>query len=143
MFVNALQTEAQILGIGSKKANTELVPPNAFAAAVIYPKQIAEDPKLDLFPREIVPAGGQKEFGFDPMLANQITFVAKKMEALEGPPEWGAVLHFEEMQGLGGEFVNQLNQKKVGDRTLFSGSSKGLPSFLVFDESTMLVGDES
>ena len=142
-FVNPLQTDAQILGIGSKKANTELVPPNAFAAAVIYPKQIAEDPKLDLFPREIVTAWGQKEFGFDPMLANQITFVAKKMEALEGPPEWGAVLHFEEMQGLGGEFVNQLNQKKVGDRTLFSGSSKGLPSFLVFDESTMLVGDES
>ena len=110
-FALSVQAEAQILGIGGQKTNTELVPTNAFAAAVIYPKQLAVDPKLDLFPREIVTAWGQKEFGFDPMLATQITFVAKKMEALDGPPEWGAVLHFDEMQGLGGEFVNKLYQK--------------------------------
>jgi hypothetical protein len=138
------QTEAaQILGIGKKSLNTELIPQNAFAAAVMFPKQIAEDPKFELLPREIITAWGLKEFGFDPMLIKQITFVAKRMDALNGPPEWGAVLHFEEMQGLTGKMVDQLERKQVGNRALFSGAAQGLPSFLVYDESTMLVGDES
>ncbi|MFT5303128.1 MAG: hypothetical protein ACI814_003946, partial [Mariniblastus sp.] len=59
------QTEAaQILGIGKKSLNTELIPQNAFAAAVMFPKQIAEDPKFELLPREIITAWGLKEFGF-------------------------------------------------------------------------------
>ena len=142
-FATTWQAQAQILGIGGQKTNTELIPQNAFAAAVFYPKQIGEDPKLDLFPREIVTAWGQKEFGFDPMLITQVTIVAKKMEGLDRPPEWGAVLHFDKLQGLGGQMIDKLAEKKVGDRTLFSGTSQGLPSFLVFDDSTMLVGDES
>lgn len=135
-------TQAQLLGIGGKKANTEFIPESAFAGAVVFPRKISEDPKFDLFPREIVTAWGQKELGFDPMLINQITFVVKKMDVLGQPPQWAAVLHFEKMQGLSGNLIGKLKQKNVGGKTMFSGTDQGMPSFLIFDESTMFVGDE-
>ena len=138
----ASTSPAQVLGLGGKKANTEFIPANAIAGAVVFPSKIAEDPKFELFPHEIVTAWGAKELGFDPMLITQITFVVKEMDGLDRPPQWAAVLHFEEMQGLAGKLIDDLQQKTVSGKTLFSGTSKGLPSFLVFDESTMFVGEE-
>lgn len=127
------------VGLG-QKINTEFVPESAFASAVLFPKQIAEDPKFDIFPREIVTAWGQKELGFDPMLITQATVVVKPI-AMGQEPIWAAALHFEKMQGLAGSLIDQLEKTKVGDKTLFRGSG-GLPSFLIYDEATLFVGEE-
>ena len=78
-IANQTASYGQVLGIGGKKANTEFVPGSVFAGAVLFPKKISQDPKFELFPREIVSAWGKKELGFDPMLINQITFVVKKI----------------------------------------------------------------
>jgi len=125
---------------GKKSINTDFVPPTAFAGAVAFPKTMAEDPKFDLFPREIVTAWGKKELGFDPMLIEQATFVVRNVDSLEGPPTWGAILHFEEMQGLAGGLIDRMEKKRVGDKVMFSGESQGLPSLLVYDEATIFVG---
>lgn len=133
---------AQLLGSGSDRANIEFIPRSAFAGAVVFPKKISKDPKFDLFPREIVTAWGVKELGFDPMLIKQITFLVKQMDGLDRPPQWAAVLHFEEMQGLAGSLIDRLEEKKVGGKAMFSGTAMGMPSFLIYDEATMFVGDE-
>lgn len=141
-IANQTASYGQVLGIGGKKANTEFVPGSVFAGAVLFPKKISQDPKFELFPREIVSAWGKKELGFDPMLINQITFVVKKMDDFNRLPKWAAVLHFDEMQGLAGKLIDKLQAKKVGGKTMFSGTDQGMPSFLIYDESTMFVGDE-
>ena len=130
-FVGMTQTSsAQLLGSKSGKLNSEFVPESACASAAVFPKKIGEDPKLDLFPREIVTAWGLKELGFDPMLLEQVTFVMRTPNNMMAPPVWGAVLRFDEMQGLAGNLIDQLEEKEVNGKTLFSGAN-GMPSFLV------------
>ena len=96
LCANTQWVDAQLFPGSSKRINTEFIPDSAFAAAAAFPKILAEDPNFDVFPREIVTAWGKKEFGFDPMLITQVTFVVKKMDVLDRPPQWGAILHFEE-----------------------------------------------
>ena len=134
--------DAQLIGTKDQKTNSENVPFNAVATVTVFPKQLAEDPNFDSFPREVVTAWGQKEFGFDPLLINQVTFIVKELKNLDSPPQWAAVLHFEEMQGLTGSILDQLDEKKLGGKTLFSGTASGRPSVLIYDDVTMFVGDE-
>ncbi len=145
VFLNAQLTSGQVLEklIGTNRVDTEFVPDDAFAGLAIFPKSLAEDPDFDLLPREILTAWGKKELGFDPMLIKQATFVLNKMEQFDQLPQWAAILHFEEMQGLAGGLINRLEEKKVGGKVVFSGKSQGTPSFLIYDEATMFVGDEA
>ena len=124
------------------RINSDFIPASGFAGAAVFPKQLAENPKFDLFPREIVTAWGKKQFGFDPMLIRQITFIVRQLDGLNRPPKWAAVLHFQEIQGLAGTWVDQLDEKQVGGKSVFSGTANGLPSFLIYDEATMFMGDE-
>ncbi|MFK7766791.1 MAG: DUF1559 domain-containing protein [Mariniblastus sp.] len=136
---------AQLLG-GNKKVSDEFIPNSACAALTMHPNKILKDPKFKWFPSEIVTAWGKKEFGFDPMLLDQITFVVRTPgstgEIMSGPPQIGAALHFKEMQGLSGNMIGQMEETTLAGKTLFSGKSFGGPSVLVFDESTMLFGEE-
>ena len=134
---------AQLLG--GSKVSGKFIPSSACAAATLHPNKILKDPKFKWFPSEIVTAWGKKELGFDPMLLKQITFVVRtppSTEALMGPPQIAAALHFDEMQGLSGRLIDQMEETTIGGKTLFSGKSMGGPSVLVFDEATMLFGEE-
>ena len=120
------------------------VPDEAFASVVAFPKRLAQDPQWELFPSEIVTAWGKKEFGFDPMLLEQATLVLQVSESgLEAPPLWGLILHFDQMQGLAGGMIDRMPRQQLDGKTLYSGSGMGMPSFLVWDESTILAGDEA
>ena len=135
---------AQLFWRGAEKASSEFVPATAFTAVAMFPKKITKGPHFKLFPYEVVTAWGKKEFGFDPMLIKQVTWILQKPN--EFPPEqdlgWAAVLHFEKMQGLAGSLIDQLEEKQFAGKTVFSGVKSGMPSVLVFDESTMIVGEE-
>ena len=95
---------AQLFGKKAEKPSPEFVTKSAFMSFTLYPKDITSMEALKLFPREIVTAWGKKEFGFDPMLIKQATFMMKAPESLDdqGPPAYAAIFHFEEMQGLSG-----------------------------------------
>lgn len=136
----ANSTAAQLFG--SQKTSTQFIPESAAGAAIIFPKRMAENPDFDDLPREILTAYGKKELGFDPLLINQATLLVKVFDTLDRPPQWGAVLHFEEMQGLSGGMIDNLEQKEIAGKQMFSGTA-GMPSFLVYDEATIFVGDES
>ena len=88
-------------------------------------------------------AWGKKELGFDPMLIKQATWMTKTPENLDGPPDWAAVLHFEEMQGLAGSMIDDLEEKTIGGKSVFSAEHPFQPSFMVVDEATMVIGSES
>ena len=133
--------------IFSQRIDKSHVPSSACIAATVFPKKINDNEKFDLFPREIVTAWGKKEFGFDPMLLNQLTLVAKAPQGMmamqQAPPEWALILHFEEMQGIAGNLVDRLQKKRKGERILYSGEATGQPSILVYDEITLFIGEES
>jgi len=127
----------------SAKPSAELVSQNACMAAAVFPEQITSNELLKLFPHEIVTAWGEKELGFDPMLIKQATWVVNKPENLDEPPAWAAVLHFEEMQGLAGGMIDELEEKRIGGKAVFSAKWPQDPSFMVVDEATMVIGIES
>lgn len=135
---------AQLFGSG-EKGSTEFLPRTAFVGATAFPKKLSENPNFRLFPREVVTAFGKKELGFDPMLIKQITWVMNAPQTIppQGPPEWAAIMHFEEMQGLAGGMIDKMEEKRIAGKTAYSGAKMGMPSFLVFDESTIIVGEES
>lgn len=135
---------AQLIG-GSDQPSTEFLPNSAFVGATAFPQQLAEIPNFKLFPREVVTAFGKKELGFDPMLIKQITWIMRAPKNIppQNPPEWAAIMHFEKMQGLAGGMIDRLEEKKIAGKTTYSGTQFGMPSFLVFDESTIIVGEES
>ena len=139
-------SQAQIFGGGADKPSSEFIPRSAVAAAAVFAKKLAANPDFKVFPHEVVTAWGKKELGFDPMLIEEITLILQKIEPF--PPEngwqpgWAAVLHFEEMQGLAGAMIDQLEEKKIGGKTVFSGKDRQL-SFMVFDESTIIIGNDS
>lgn len=137
--------DAQLLGSKKSKVSGDFVPSSSCAAATLHPNKILKDPKFKWFPSEIITAWGKKEFGFDPMLLNQITFVMRtptSPEELMAPPQIAAALYFEEMQGLSGNLIDQMEETTLGGKTLFSGKAGGGLSVLVFDEATMIIGEE-
>ncbi len=137
---------AQLFGGGDQeKPSTEFVPQTAFVTATAFPAKLVENPNFKLFPREVVTAFGKKELGFDPMLISQITFVMRPPTEIPPrgePPMWAAIMHFEKMQGLAGGMIDRLEEKKIAGKTTYSGANMGTPSFLVYDESTIIVGEE-
>jgi len=142
--VSSAQTKlTDLLGGPGEKPNAELVPQSAFVGAAIFPKQITSHPALKLFPHEVVTAWGKKEIGFDPMLIKQATWIMKTPEELNSDPVWAVIFHFEEMQGLAGAMIDKLEKKKIAGKTVFSGENQRMPSFMVVDESTMVLGSES
>ncbi|MEM7783753.1 MAG: DUF1559 domain-containing protein [Planctomycetota bacterium] len=147
LWIGQESATAQISGLEpwiGNRINTEFITDRASVVAVAFPQKVAKDPKFDIFPREIVTAWGLKELGFDPMLITQGTFVIEEVDDLGRLPKWAAALQFEEMQGLAGNLLKELEKKRIGDRVLYEAPS-GLPgyvSFLIYDESTILVGDK-
>ncbi len=135
--------DAQLFGGKTQRPSSEFVPQTAFIAVSAFPKKISSNPELRLIPHEIISAWGTKELGFDPMLIKEVTLVVRKIDDFppRGEPGWAAVLHFEEMQGLAGGMIDQLEEKKVGGKTVYDGTEVGMPSFMVYDESTMIVGN--
>jgi hypothetical protein len=135
--------KGQLLG-GDKRASTRHVPANAVASAALFPKQIAKNPQLDLFPREIVSAWGLKEIGLDPMLLREVTFVVRNLDGLgPQPPAWAAIMRLDDAQALAGNLIDQLEETTIGGKKVFSGAAVGKPSLMVFDETTIVAGDES
>ncbi|MEM7783754.1 MAG: DUF1559 domain-containing protein [Planctomycetota bacterium] len=141
-------SEAQITDLFQKsndkkrKPTSEFVPASAFVSFSLFPSTLDKKEMMNLFPREIVTAWGTKELGFDPMLIDEIKLIFNPPSDSPGTLEWAAVMHFEQMQGLAGSMINDFPEKKIAGKTVYSGKEQYLPSFMVFDESTIIVGEE-
>ena len=127
--------------------NTKHIPNSAFAAVTLFPQQFKSDKQFEMFPYEVVTAWGKRELGIDPMDATQITLFAEApedMEAMnEGPPSWAAIMHFQTKQKLGGALIDQLDQDDPNGKVYLGNMRRGIPSFLVVDDTTIIVGDDA
>ncbi len=138
------QTELKkMLGFGgsSDKVNTEFMARSSVMSLTVFPMSLDKDPNFELFPREIVTAWGKKELGFDPMKIREATLVVQDMDSINEEPGWSIVMQFEEMQGLSGNMLEPLKEKTMSGKTVFSGKPY-MPSFMIFDESTIFYGNE-
>ncbi len=87
------------------KLNLAHIPEEAFAAVVLHPQSLLAKPEFELFPLEVIEAGGKQEFGFNPLeIELAIGFVYPPMPGT--PEQGGVVLHFSEPQQLGGQALN-------------------------------------
>lgn len=129
----------------AEKFNSELIPHSAFTTAAIFPQRIAKNPALKLAPWEVITAWGESDFGFDPMLLKQVTWMLDTpadMSFGQGPPAWALVLHFEKLQGLSDKLIGNLTTKTIGGKTVYSPANPWEVSYLIYDESTIVIGDE-
>lgn len=127
----------------SDKPSADIIPATAHMSISTFPVKLQELSYFKYFPNEVVSAWGIKELGFDPMKITEITFLLKTPETVDAdPPEWATVLRFDEIQGLAGNMIDELKEKKVNGKTVFAANRPYQPSFMVFDESTIVVGDE-
>jgi prepilin-type processing-associated H-X9-DG protein len=86
--------------------DVQYIPESAIGAVVLYPKAAAALESLDLLPHEIVSAAGQQQFGVDPLKIEQAVLLLDK-PSMEGPPEWGCIIRFDEATIPGGEFFRR------------------------------------
>ena len=131
--------------IKDQKPTTEFVARTAFFSGTAFPARIAANPNFKLFPREIVSAWGKKELGFDPMLISEVTWMMKTPKVTEqASPEYAAVLHFKEMQGLAGNMIDGLVEEKIAGKSVFADPERPwMASFMIYDESTIILGSKT
>ena len=129
---------------GTPELNTKHIPESAVAAVALFPQQFKNDKQFEMFPAEIVTAWGKRELGFDPMDATQVTLIGQApadVEAMEeGPPSWAAIMHFQSKQKLDGQTIDSYSKSPKGELYI-DELGRGLPSFLMLDDKTIVVGD--
>jgi len=78
----------------ARKPDLDYITPDAFAAAVVYPRSILQSSRLELLPVEVLSTVCKKELGLDPVEIEQAIVVADPPKALplEGPPELAVIL---------------------------------------------------
>ena len=130
----------------SRVPSSELIPRDAFAAVVMFPQVLVENPRFKSFPREVVTAAGKQQFGFDPMLIEQATFVVPALDSLadlNDVPPYALIMRFSKMQGLAGNMIAELEEQTIAGRKAYVSRDPGLvPSFVVYDEATLIAGHD-
>ncbi|MEL7496950.1 MAG: DUF1559 domain-containing protein [Planctomycetota bacterium] len=158
-FSIALLTGLSIVGISSSnshgqifeqkkevRVDNDLVPENVIAAFSFQPQTLIENPKLSSIPREVITAAGVREFGFDPMLIEDATFLVAECKegGIDSPPRWAFVMRFSELQGLSGAMIEQFEETTIkGKKAYFQESYPNKIGFLIYDESTIFFGDST
>ena len=147
-FLIALSAVSSLQAQQATELNTKHIPESAVAAIAMFPQQFKNDKQFEKFPFEVGAAWGKRELGFDPMDATQITLIAKAPQGEEtlqgGLPswKWAAIMHFKTKQRLAGATIDQLT--KGPDGKVYKGSLlRVLPSFLLVDDNTIVVGDDT
>jgi hypothetical protein len=127
------------------EVDVRFIPDAAFASVTVFPQKLNNDKQFEAFPHEVVTAWGKRELGIDPMQAKQITMIAQSpgdLQSLqEGPPKWAAIMHFATKQTLGGTLMEWLEKDASNGQLYLGNQRRGIPSFLVVDDKTILAGD--
>ena len=121
------------------------IPAEAFAAVVAYPKEVADQPEMELLPKEVITAAGLKELGLDPLDIEQ--FVA----FMEGPsdsplPAFGAVIRFSkpvDQQKLLPPLMANTQKSTLNGKPFFQGQAPFLPSVMLPNDRTVVIAPEA
>lgn len=128
-----------------RDVNVQHIPASAFASATMFPSELKTTKQLEAMPYEVVTAWSKREMGIDLMQAKQITAIVRTPESMaamnQGPPMWAAIMHFDSKQTLGGTMMEWLEKDDQNGQVFIGNARVGIPSFLVIDDQTIVVGD--
>jgi hypothetical protein len=126
----------------ARKPDLDYITPNAFAAAVFYPRSVLKSPRLEYLPVEVLSAVVKKGLGLNPVEIEQAIFVAEPPKGT--PPEWAVVLKM--ASPIAGEVLPALagrtTEGTLDGKTYRKAKGPGDPSIYQADERTLMVGTD-
>jgi len=121
--------------------NLSHIPARAVAAVLVHPERLTKSPELELLPWEVIQASAQQEMGIDPLVIETAIVLAAAPTG-QGPPDWGAILHFSQPQQLAEKLLEQTEQATVGGVAYRQAAEPTEPSLCLLNPRTLLVGTE-
>ena len=137
-----IPTSLSLNTVWAQDAATNYIPASAMMAVVARPADTLAHPAMELFPREIVSATAPKELGFDPTLITRFTLAVDTPVGMDRPPEFGAVLEFENPQKIGGNMLVGMEEYKIAGVTVHGNHSPFEPVIAQLDDRTIAFANE-
>jgi prepilin-type processing-associated H-X9-DG protein len=126
------------------KFDVGYIPPSAVAVVAAYPRSVLMSKDMELVPREILTAGGLRDFGVDPVDIEQIMAVAEP--PVGGPPQAAVVARFSKPLASGKilpMLASQTTEADLGGKTYRKGNNPMAASIYQVDEQTLIVGTDN
>lgn len=120
------------------------VTPQAAAILAMRPRQLLTSNIVQMLPVEVASAAGLKYLGCDPVDVEEV--VAFVEPPLAGPPEFGVAIHLVQpfdTAKLPQPILAQLQPGELADRPYLQNTNPMLPSLLMPDDQTLLVGRDA
>lgn len=115
----------------------------AFAALVLHPRRVLTDPTMELLPIEVMTAAGIQKLGIDPVEIEKLqAFIEPPMA---GPPSFAVVVRFAkpfQMDQLNPQLREHTMPGTVSGKEYLQSQHPVLPSFLMLDDSTLVVASD-
>jgi hypothetical protein len=115
--------------------------PNACLIIVARPAQILSSPAAELYPTEVLQAAAIKEFGLDPLAAEQL--IVSVAPPLGGPPSYALFAQFNKPVELkSSELTKHTQPATLKDKQYFQSQELMHPSFYPVTESSLLAAPD-
>ncbi|MCC6493377.1 MAG: DUF1559 domain-containing protein [Pirellulales bacterium] len=116
--------------------------PSACAAIAVRPAQLLKSPLMEMFPVEVVQAALMKEFGLDPLTAEQVILSAAAPE--KGPPHYAVVAKFSRPFQMkpDSELTRHAAKATIDGKPYLKSSQPMLPSFYPLSPTVLLAAPE-
>lgn len=128
--------------VNAQSMDQDMIPSSAIAAIFLRPKDAAQQPSMELFPREIASAAGKQYLGFDPMEIVSATVLIDNFDNLDNPPGFAMIVRFDSPQALSENITGEMEQDVLNGKTVYRIGGDSEPVVYVPDGKTMVFGME-
>jgi prepilin-type processing-associated H-X9-DG protein len=122
----------------------QYVPSEAAFAGFIAPQELLKRPGMELFPYEVIEAGGKRDLGFNPATLDVIILFGTMTE--QGQPFAGMVMHSTvplKADGLMPSLAGSTEDGSIAGKKFRRALDVTQPSYCLIDERTILFSPES
>ncbi|RIK74922.1 MAG: hypothetical protein DCC67_15955, partial [Planctomycetota bacterium] len=116
--------------------------PSAAVAIAVRPAQVLKSPMIEMFPTEVIQAALVKEWGLDPMTAEQVVISAAP--PAEGPPHYAVVTTFSKPFEMkpDSEIAEHTAKAQLNGKSYLKSGEPMLPSFYPLTDKVLLAAPE-
>jgi prepilin-type processing-associated H-X9-DG protein len=126
------------------KVDLSYITPQAFVAAVAYPRRVLTAPEMEMLPVEVISAAGKKELGVDPLDVEQVIAVVEPPAA--GPPDFGIVVRLAKPYRLDSLILPPdmpLADAQLEGRPYRQPQVPMVPGFYMPDDKTLIIATDA
>ena len=128
----------------SDLSKVALIPSSAVAAVYLSPKEIIEDPTMDLMPRELLTAFGEQYLGVDPCQIVSVMLLVDNITDKQRPPGFAVTIRFDSPQELKDEVLAKAKESELRNKPLYAfGRGDDEPVLYLPNGKTFVFGTES